>query len=337
MHDVVALGDITVDVIARIPRYPALGGDSLAERVDIRAGGSAANTAVVLSKFGLSVSIIARVGRDLLANDALSMLEQESVSLASIQRDSEEMTGLVFAAVTPDGERTFFSCRGANPKTVLESADEGCIQEARHLHVSGYVLVESPQRDAAVAAMHLAHDSGVSVSLDLGVEVMTTPKEDMMKMLPVVSMLFPNGDVAEWLTDKDGSDDSMKALLRLGPELVSLKLSDQGCMMGSGDGIYLVPAFDVQAIDDTGAGDSFDAGLIVGRLAGLSVKESALLANALGALATMVTGAGSALPGPQAALSLIRAQMVEPEWQDWSQELSAVCDFLEKRISDLSS
>jgi ribokinase len=337
MPDVVTLGDITVDVIARIPHYPALGDDSLAERVEIRAGGSAANTAVVLSKFGLSASIIARVGEDLLAGYALADLQRANVSVSHTQRDAESMTGLVFAAVTPDGERTFFSCRGANPLTVLESDDEADIQKAKHLHVSGYALVKSPQRDAAFKAIELSYRSGVVVSVDLGVEVMTIAKEHIVSMLPMVSMLFPNRGVAEWLTGGDRADDCVTTLLRLGPQLVGLKLSDQGCMMGSADGIHRVPAFDVQAVDDTGAGDSFDAGLILGRLAGLSVRESALLANALGALATTVTGAGSSLPGPQAALSLLEKRRVRVEWQDWSQELAAVCNSIANRIGDLGS
>ena len=337
MPDVVTLGDINVDVIARVLHYPALGGDSPAERVDIRAGGSAANTAAVLGKFGLDVSIIARVGQDLLSNYALSDLQQANVSLSCIQSDAENMTGLVFAAVTPDGERTFFSCRGANSRTVLRSDDERPIQEARVLHVSGYSVVEGPQRDSALRAIEVAHRSGVAVSADLGVEVMTIAKEDIVRVLPMVSMLFLNRAVAEWLTGKDRTDDCVQSLLNLGPRLVGLKLRDQGCVMGSAGGIHPVPAFDVRAVDDTGAGDSFDAGLILGRLEGLSAKESGLLANALGALATTVTGAGSSLPGPRAALSFMEKRRERNEGHDWSHELGRVHNYLAKRQSGPNS
>ena len=103
------------------------------------------------------------------------------------------------------------------------------------------------------------------MSADLGVEVMTIAKEDIVRVLPMVSMLFPNRTVAEWLTGKDRTDDCVESMLNLGPQLVGLKLRDQGCVMGSAGGIYPVPAFDVRAVDDTGAGDSFDAGLILGR------------------------------------------------------------------------
>jgi ribokinase len=91
VYDVVTLGDITLDILARVPSYPALGGDSLADRVDLRAGGSAANTAIVLSKFGLSVSIIARVGQEVFADYALADLREADVSLACLQRDVDAM------------------------------------------------------------------------------------------------------------------------------------------------------------------------------------------------------------------------------------------------------
>ena len=118
-----------------------------------------------------------------------------------------------------------------------------------------------------------------------------------------------------------------------GPEVVALKLRDQGCLIGSVAGLYRVPAFAVDPVDETGAGDSFDAGLILGRLGGLTVRASGLLANALGALATTVIGAGIALPDPKAVLSFLEERQNERVWQGWSEELVTVSEFLAKRSS----
>jgi ribokinase len=328
MPDVVILGDINVDLLARVPFYPSQGGDSLAERLDVRAGGSAANTAVVLSKFGLEVSLIARVGTDIMAEYALSDLRLAGVDLSRVQEDAEARTGLIFAAVTPDGERTFFSCRGANAKTVLRPSDERKIGKARLLHVSGNALVDGPQREAALRAIGIADRAGVAVSLDLGTEVTSMPREGVARVLSMVSMVFLNRAVAGWLTGESDSPGSVDAVLGLGPGLVGLKLRDKGSLIGSRDGVFAVPAFPVEPMDETGAGDSFDAGLILGRIEGLSLRESALLANALGALATTVTGAGSALPGPHEALSLLENRTYRSDWDDWRAELQGVRDYL---------
>jgi ribokinase len=331
MADVVTLGDINVDIIARVPYYPPLGSDSLAERANVRAGGSAANTATVLSKFGLSVGIIARVGEDIFANYALADLRDAGVSLFCVQRDAEAMTGLVFAAVTPDGERTFFSCRGANARTEPELVHQDIIRQAQVLHVSGYAFVESPQRDAAHEAIRVAHQAGVPVTVDVGVEVMTTVREEIVAMLSMASMVYPNRAAAEWLTGRRSAQAAVEALLNYGPAVVGLKLRDQGCLIGSAAGLLRVPAFTVDAVDDTGAGDSFNAGLILGLLGGLSLRESGLLANALGALATTVIGAGISLPDGDSALSFLQKQQNEPTWQAWSEELGKVSEFLTKR------
>jgi ribokinase len=332
MPQVVTLGDINVDILARVPFYPPPGGDSLAQGVNLRAGGSAANTSAVLSKFRLGVSILARVGRDALAEHALSDLRQVGVDLSLVQRDPETQTGLIFAAVTPDGERTFFSCRGANANTTLDGHGEERIREARLLHVSGYALVESPQRAAALQAIAAAHRSGVAVSVDLGVEVKTKPREAIVEALSKASMVFPNRAVAQWLTGEEGARESVEGLLSLGPELVGLKLREEGCLIGSAEAIFAVTGFDVEPVDDTGAGDSFDAGLILGWVAGLGLRECGILGNALGALATTVTGAGSRLPGPEDALSFLGERSKDIGWQDWEEELRRVCQYLEKAV-----
>jgi ribokinase len=331
MPDVVTLGDVNVDVIARVPYYPPLGGDSLAERVDIRAGGSAANTAIVLSRFGLSVGIVARVGNDIFANCALADLTEAEVSLSCVQRDGQAITGLVFAAVTPDGEHTFFSCRGANARTEPVPANQSYISQARILHISGYALVESPQRDAAHQAIHVAHRAGVPVTVDVGLEVMTTVREEIVTLLSMVSMVYPNQAAAEWLTGRRSAEEAVEALLNYGPELVGLKLGDQGCVIGSSAGLLRVPAFTVDALDDTGAGDSFNAGLILGRLGRLSLRASGLLANVLGALATTVIGAGISLPDRQAALSFLQEEQKQLTRQGWGEELRKVRELLAKQ------
>jgi ribokinase len=332
MPQVVTLGDINVDILARVPFYPPPGGDSLAQGVNLRAGGSAANTSAVLSKFRLGVSILARVGQDALAEHALSDLRQVGVDLSLVQRDPETQTGLIFAAVTPDGERTFFSCRGANANTTLDGHGEERIREARLLHVSGYALVESPQRAAALQAIAAAHRSGVAVSVDLGVEVKTKPREAIVEALSKASMVFSNLAVAQWLTGEEGARESVEGLLSLGPELVGLKLREEGCLIGSAEAVLAVTGFDVEPVDDTGAGDSFDAGLILGWVAGLGLRECGILGNALGALATTVTGAGSRLPGPEDALSFLGERSKDIGWQDWEEELRRVCQYLEKAV-----
>jgi ribokinase len=328
MPQVVTLGDINVDIIASIPRYPAPGGDGLAEWVEVHSGGSAANTAIVLSNFGVDVGIIGRVGRDAFAEQALARLAEAGVDLSCIQRDDEFSTGMMFIPVTPDGERTMFGCRGANPR--LESAllDEGYIAQADVFHLSGYALLAEPQRGAARQAIEMAHRAGVAISLDVGLEAAAKDTEEVKALLPLVDLLFPNQAEAEHLTGSSDVREAVRALLECGIGTVALKLGEQGCTVVSEGEIFSIPTFAVEVQDTTGAGDSFDAGFILGRLWGLGARESAILANGLGALAASAVGAGDALPRPGKAWALLQEYLADPAWQDWMGEIGKVLDYL---------
>ena len=325
---VVTLGDINVDIIASIPRYPSPGGDGLAERVEIHSGGSAANTATVLANFGVDVGIIGRVGRDAFAEQALARLAEAGVDLSCIQRDDEVITGIMFIPVTPDGERTMFGYRGANPRLDPALLDEGYIAQADVFHLSGYALLAEPQRSAARQAVEMAHRAGVSISLDVGLEAAAKVTEEVIALLPLADLIFPSRAEAEHLTDSSDVREAVKALSGYGIETVALKLSEQGCTVGSEGEIFSVPTFAVKVQDTTGAGDSFDAGFILGRLWGLGARESAILANALGALAASAVGAGDALPGPEKARALLQGSLSDPAWQDWTGEIARVLNYL---------
>lgn len=327
MPRVVTLGDINIDLIASLSCYPAPGGDEVAERVEVHNGGSAANTATVLARFGVDVGIIGRVGRDPFAELALNRLAAAGVDLSCIQRDDKLTTGLVFIAVTPDGERTMFSCRGANSWLDAARLDEGYIAQADVFHLSGYALLAEPQRRAARRVVERAHRAGVTVSLDVGVEAAARVTEEVKALLPLVNLIFPNQAAAEHLTNRKG-EEAVRALLEYGVETVALKLGERGCVVGREGEIFSVPTFAVEVQDTTGAGDSFDAGFILGRLWNLGVCESAILANALGALAASTVGAGDALPGPEKAQALLRRGLLDPGWRDWEGEITRLLDHL---------
>jgi ribokinase len=328
MPQVVTIGDINIDVIAHVPDYPQKGGEALAEQGHIYCGGSAANTAIVLGRFGVNVGIIGRVGEDVLAPLALAALAEAGVDGCYIQRDPETITGIMLIAVTPDSERTMFGCRGANVRTDPALVDEHYIAQARIFHLSGYTLLAVPQREAALRALEVAHRAGIAVTADLGLEAVMRVTDRVKAILPEVDVLFPNQAEAEYLTGRRDIEGAIESLLDYGVGVVALKLGKRGCAIGNGEGIFLVPGFDVSTVDTTGAGDSFDAGLILGRLEGWGWRESALLADALGALTATVEGAGTSLAERGEVRAFLEAHLDEPAWQSWQQELRFLIDFL---------
>ncbi|MGD8398906.1 MAG: carbohydrate kinase family protein [Anaerolineae bacterium] len=306
MQRVVALGDVNVDIIAHFPSFPGKGEDALALTTEIHCGGSAANTAMALARMGIGTSLIARVGPDSWALKVYGCLSEAGVSPSALQRDPAHMTGLMYVVVTPDGERTILGNRGANVHTDPDQIDENEFRDATFFHLSGYALLEDPQRRAALRALQIASRHDLTVSLDPGMTVPHKALQDMHALLPAVNILIPSLAEAQQLTGKSEPDACAGALRRMGVEVVALKLGHRGSLVASEEGTFRVPGFAIQVRDSTGAGDNFAAGLIAGFLGGLEWRGAAVLGNALGAISAARVGAGTTDTQAHDVLDMLR-------------------------------
>jgi ribokinase len=307
MPEVVALGDVNVDIIAHFAAYPAKGEEALAFWTEMHCGGSAANTVIALARMGISTSLVARVGSDAWASRIDDCLEQAGVSRGALQRDTEAMTGLMYVVVTADGERTMLGHRGANVFVDPDQIDEAELAAARLFHLSGYALLGDPQRSAALQTLATARRHGLMVTLDPGMAAPHQALEEMRSLLPSVDVLMPSLSEAQQLTGQGEPAACAQILLQAGVRAVALKLGREGCLMATREGLLSVPGLAVEARDSTGAGDSFDAGLILGMLGGLGWASAAILGNALGAMAAARSGAGALDLGAGAVVSLLQA------------------------------
>lgn len=333
MLDVVALGDVNVDVIAHFKDFPVKGDDALATFTEIHCGGSAANTAMALARMGLRTSLVARVGPDSWALKVYGCLDEAGVSPAGLQRDPAAMTGLMYVVVTPDGERTILGHRGANVYTDPNQIEEGELATARLFHLSGYALLDDPQRSAALRALETACRHGLKVTLDPGMAVPRKALEEMRALLPTVNVLMPSLAEAQQLTGETEPDACAQSLLQAGVEVVALKLGGQGCLMATDRGLLQVPGFAVETRDSTGAGDNFDAGLIAGFLGGLGWHSAAILGNAMGAMAAARIGAGTAGPKAREVVALLKARHPGMGQRDAVEAIGQVIDF----VADLAT
>ena len=324
------VGDINADIMAAIPHYPQKGGESLSEKAELHAGGSAANTAVVLARFGVDVSLLGRVGADPLGEYVFRELEKAGVDLGLVQRDPSAMTGTMFVAVMPDGERTMFGHRGANVNLTSVPLETIAWSDLLWAHVSGYALLKDPQRTTTLRVLEHVAGRKITASLDVGVHAAHQASDEVRRLLPQTSVLFQNLEEARALTGRTELRGALKALLEKGVGTAAVKLGKEGCAVADGSETLRVPAFSVDVVDSTGAGDSFDAGFILGRRWGLGLRASALLGNALGGLACTALGAGEHLPGPREAQKLIRRGLSDPVLKDWTQELELLLKMLER-------
>jgi ribokinase len=327
MTDVIALGDINVDIIAHFATYPAKGQDALAHLTEFHCGGSAANAAMALARMGIAVSLIGRVGPDSLALKALNSLNEAGVIPTGLQRDPAAMTGLMYVVVTPDGERTILGHRGANVFTDPEQIREEDFYGAKLFHLSGYALLADPQRTAARLALEMALRHRLTVTLDPGMSVPLMDTE-IHSLLPYVSILLPNLAEAQQLSGLVAPAECAQALLQTGIEVVAVKLAEKGCLVATREEMFRVPGFVVNTRDSTGAGDYYGAGFIAGFLGGLDWHGCAVLGNAMGAMAAARVGAGAAVPSAQEVLCLLDGHRTEPYPSEQVQVIQRVVSFV---------
>jgi sugar/nucleoside kinase (ribokinase family) len=291
------LGDANADLSAAVCRFPHEGDDIPVAALDWGSGGAGANVAAALALLGSPVRLLARVGNDPAAEVALRVARAAGVDLGLVQRDELVATGLCFAAISPGGERTFLSFRGANACFDLAALGPAPLEGARWLHIAGHALLEGPQRAAAYALAEDAARRGIPASLDLCLPLVRAWRADVLASLPRFQVLFANEPELAALLPGMAVEARLAWLLDHDARLVALKRGARGCIIATPGWRLARPAFSVAAIDSNGCGDAFVAGFIHAYTRGLSLEDCATLGNAMGALTTTHRGSAEALPG----------------------------------------
>lgn len=300
----VLLGDINVDLLLAIPAYPPEGGEAIANSQVQQLGGSATNTAIGLARMGMAARMIGRVGSDAVGDTALADMAGAGVDTNWISRDPAEPTQTNIVVVSASGERTMFAYRGANARLAPGQIEPDVLEGAGMVHLSGYSLLQSPQRDAAFKLASLAYAAGIPVSLDIPAGVAAEIAQQVRRFAPMLdTVLLGEADI-----DQMGFA-TANNIVALGIRAVVVKRGAAGCLLVTAAGATSIPGLAVTVVDTTGAGDAMAAGIIAARLAGLAEDEACQLGATLGALTVGRVGAGLAMPTLREAEALLTTSM----------------------------
>ena len=258
------LGDINIDTVWPVDEMPAPGRDAYIKEMNIGLGGAVLNTAIVLDKFGQAAGMLSCLGQDVWADFVAQKLKSTNINQAYICILPECTTGQIFLVVTPDGERTMFSYRGANTHYGPQDLDEGALKNAELLHISGYSLLESTQKEATWRAVELARQFGVPVSLDSGFEPAFIDPQGLQRLITYIDICITGPNETGELFGLTDPQEAAAHLLSQGVKLAAIKLGEKGCYVANQRESCFCPAFKVDVVDTTGAGDSFSAGLLYG-------------------------------------------------------------------------
>lgn len=288
--DVLAIGDLVVDFVVEIDHFPVEAGRFQIDHGHVLEPGGACNLLIAASRIGLSSAALSRVGDDLHGHFLLDVLGQEGVDVSAVEISPRKRTVVVLTLVA-GGEHTFIGGMQASPDATIPDDWKALIGASRALFVEGYAFAElSP--GMVLDALATAEAAGTPVFFDPGPEVHNLGRERLERALAASRVVLLTEEEAAQATGLDDAIAAARLLLTHGPEWVVVKQGAAGCTICSADGETNVPGFSVTVQDTSGAGDSFDAGVIYGYLHGWTPQRTGRFANAIGAVTVSKLGAG---------------------------------------------
>ena len=292
--DVVVVGDINVDMVfTGLPSLPALRELKHATSMQFTLGGASAIFAHNIARLGAATGFVGKVGKDHLGDFLIDTLKAAGVDTSRIVRDSTHPTGVCAVMSFPD-EYAMVSYPGIRQSFALQEIDLDYVKRSRHLHISAFYLQPGLQPGCR-ELFRQAKSAGLTTSLDPDNDPQKIWDSGIQQLLYDVDLFLPNDLEATCIAKKTELEAAEKFLASFGHTVV-IKLGANGVRVVSSGHTFSAPAFAIQPVDTTGAGDSFNAGFIFQHVQGAPLQKCVAWGNACGALSTRALGGTEAFP-----------------------------------------
>lgn len=246
--------------------------------VNTEAGGSGANTMIGVALLGGRTCYTSRVG-----SDEHGTIYRDGLAAQGVKPNLgvvDGTTGISLILVTPDAERTMCTFLGLSRDLSRDDINVEDLRNSKYLYITGYLWDTDNQKEAVLFAMQEANQAGVKVALSLSDPFCVhRHKEDFLCLLrDHVDTIFANAQEAQALTDTSSPYEAAKALTQYA-NTVAITMDEKGSLLRQGESEYEIPVYPVQAVDTTGAGDMYAAGLLYGLSQGLPLDVSGQIAS----------------------------------------------------------
>jgi sugar/nucleoside kinase (ribokinase family) len=305
VKSVLVVGEINPDLILQgYHAFPAAGKEVLVDDFVMTLGSASAICAMGLARLGDAVAFVGKVGADPWGRFCVDTMAGAGIDVRRVVHDPALKTG-VTVSITSPRDRALVSFIGAIGSLRAADVGEDAFVGARHLHVSSYFLQEG-LRPGLRSLFARARAAGLTTSLDPGFDPSERWNHDLRETLAEVDLFFPNDLELRALTRTDAVPEALRRLAG-GRVRTVAKLGAQGCAAIGDDGRMLqVPAYSVEPVDTTGAGDSFNAGFLHAWLARRPLEECLRWGAACGSLSTRGLGGTARQASKEEAERLLR-------------------------------
>ena len=297
--DAAIFGLIVADLIAEpmdLRSPPAPGGLVLTNSITLTSGGNVCNTGVAMAKLGMKVAAAGLVGKDVLGTAVTEKLRNEGLDTAAVFPPDRGQTSASVVAVEPSGERCFFHTPGVT-KLLDAAAFRRCFEvfrRCRYVQVGYFGLLPALTGDLPVVLKELRT---LAPQLKIALDTVNPPDtwERLQPILPQVDLFCPSRTEAAALTGESAPHKMVNVFrqhMRPGT-LIGIKLDADGCYLDDGHKAVTVPAYKIDVVDTTGAGDTWFGGLLTGLIRGMSLEDAGRFANRAAADCCTALGASA--------------------------------------------
>ena len=304
--DIVALGELLIDFTeAGVSKA----GRKLFEQ---NPGGAPANLLTVASHMGYRTSFIGKVGADMHGVFLRKTLCAEGIDTAALVEDTDYFTTLAFVEIDENGERNFSFARkpGADTQLRKEELDQRLLSDCKIFHFGSLSLTDEPAKGATLAAIAIAKKAGALISYDPNYRPSLWESEElavetMKAVIPFADVMKVSDEESLLLTGKSDYEEAADELLSMGLKLVAITLGGDDVLVATRNRKEMIAAFRTEAVDTTGAGDSFWGGFLSQflalnkRIADLEwdeIRKCAVMGNAVAGLCVQKRGGIPSIP-----------------------------------------
>ena len=280
---VTVIGSSSMDLVVTSSKRPGAGETVLGESFRTVPGGKGANQAVAAARLGAEVYMVGRVGEDTYGKAILDNFKQNQVMVSYVQPVAEMESGTAHI-ILAEGDNSIIVVKAANNEVTPAYID----QAAEVIRTSDIVLIQQEIPEETVE--HVA-----AICKEAGVPLVLNPapaRKISQQLIEDAAYITPNEHEAQMMFEGEDTEDS----LRKYPNKLIVTEGKKGVRYYDGEQEVVVPAFIVEAVDTTGAGDTFNAAFAVALAEGKSIKESITFANLAASISVTKFGAQGGMP-----------------------------------------
>lgn len=276
-------------------------------------GGDSQNVAIAAVRQGATAGYLTSLGQDWMGDAFLELWKQEGLDASQVTRHPTAPTGVSFVTHGRSGHKFDYLRKGSAASLMTPAGiPADYIAGARFLHVSAIgQAISADARAACDRAIEVARKSGVRVSYDTNLRLrlwdLETARAKIHATVAHCDILLPSLDDSQQLTGLSSPDEIADFYLKVGAPMVALKMGSEGALLARPGSKVRIPPHKVEAVDATGAGDTFDGAFLTRLLEGDDPETAARYANVAAALSTTGYGAVTPIPRKDAVMAALKA------------------------------